>query len=165
MVTLDNGATDVPSAVLNADRFVEMPEAEQQRLLAQLVEAGKVDIPKEICDSLRAINEERPRLASVGDVEAAHKRFYELRTEASRTLKALGHMEKPDVPSVLKCWLDPNSLGNERQSFLLGWQGIQHLPWSVPPSGQHLHPRRPLIQFFVPNAYLASAESSCSRVG
>jgi DNA repair exonuclease SbcCD ATPase subunit len=95
------GSADVLSAVLNADRFVEMSEAEQQRLLAQLVEAGKVDIPAAICDALRAINEKPPRLASVGDVEAAHKRFYDLRTEAHRALKAMGHMEKPDVPSDL----------------------------------------------------------------
>ena len=89
------------SAVLNADRFVEMPEAEQQKFLAQLVEAGKIDIPKEICDALPALNEGPPRLASVVDVEAAHKRFYDLRTEANRDLKALGHMEKPDVPADL----------------------------------------------------------------
>ena len=93
------GAADVLSAVLNADRFVEMAEAEQQRLLAQLVKAGKVDIPKEIYDALRAINEEPPRLVSVRDVEAAHQRLYDLRKEASRALKALGQMEKPDVPS------------------------------------------------------------------
>src|SRR5487761_1538941 len=73
------GSADVLSAVLNADRFVEMLGAEQQRLLAQLVQAGKIDIPKEICDALRAINEEPPRLASVADVEAAHERVYELR--------------------------------------------------------------------------------------
>jgi DNA repair exonuclease SbcCD ATPase subunit len=95
------GPADVLSAVLNADRFVEMPEAEQQRFLAQLVEAGKIEIPKEICDALCAINEKPPELASVADVEAAHKRFYDLRTEASRTLKALGQMEKPIVPSDL----------------------------------------------------------------
>jgi RecF/RecN/SMC N terminal domain len=100
-LTKQFGSADVLSAVLNADRFVEMPEAGQQRLLAQLVEAGKVDIPEEIRDVLRAINEEPPRLTSVGDVEAAHKHFYDLRTEASRTLKALGQMEKPDVPSDL----------------------------------------------------------------
>jgi hypothetical protein len=91
------GSVDLFSAVLNANRFVEMPEAEQQRLLAQLVEAGK----DEICAALRTINEEPPKLATVGDVEAAHKCFYDLRTEASRTLKALGQMEKPDVPSDL----------------------------------------------------------------
>jgi hypothetical protein len=91
----------VLSAVLNADRFVEMPEAEQQRFLVQLVEAGKIDIPDEICAALRAINEEPPRLTSVGDVEAAHKYFYALRTEASRALKTLGQMEKPIVPSDL----------------------------------------------------------------
>ncbi|HEV2221544.1 MAG TPA: hypothetical protein VGR84_00935 [Candidatus Acidoferrales bacterium] len=40
-------------------------------------------------------------MASVGDVEAAHQRFYNLRTEASRALKALGQMGKPDAPSDL----------------------------------------------------------------
>ncbi len=95
------GSTDVLSAVLNANRFVEMSEAEQKRFLAQVVDAGKVAIPDEISDALRAINEELPRLASVGDVEAAHRRLYELRTEASRTLKVMGQMEKPDVPSDL----------------------------------------------------------------
>jgi DNA repair exonuclease SbcCD ATPase subunit len=95
------GSLDVLSAVLNADHFVEMPEAEQQRFLAQLVEAGKIDIPKEICDALHALSEEPPKLASVDDVEAAHKYFYALRAEASRALKALGQMEKPIVPSDL----------------------------------------------------------------
>jgi len=100
-LTKQFGPSDMLSAVLNADRFVEMPDAEQQRFLVQLVEAGKVEIPPEIRDALRAIDEEPPRLASVADVEAAHRRFYELRTEAGRTLKALGQMEKPDVPSDL----------------------------------------------------------------
>jgi DNA repair exonuclease SbcCD ATPase subunit len=100
-LTKQFGSADVLSAVLNADRFVEMPEAEQQKFLAQLVEAGKIDIPKEICDALGAINEEPPKLASVHDVEAAHKYFYDLRTEASRALKALGQTEKPIVPSDL----------------------------------------------------------------
>jgi DNA repair exonuclease SbcCD ATPase subunit len=100
-ITKQFGSPDVLSAVLNADRFVEMPEAEQQKFLAQSVEAGKIDIPKEICDALRAINEEPPKLATVGDVEAAHKYFYDLRTETSRALKALGQMEKPIVPSDL----------------------------------------------------------------
>ena len=95
------GSADVLSAVLNAGRFIEMSEAEQKRLLAQVVDAGKVDIPEEIGDALRAVNEVPPRLASVSDIEAAHKRFYDLRTEASRDLKALGQMEKPDVPPDL----------------------------------------------------------------
>jgi DNA repair exonuclease SbcCD ATPase subunit len=100
-LTKQYGCADVLSAVLNADHFVEMPEAEQQRFLAQLVGAGKIDIPKEISDALTAINEEPPRLASLGDVEAAYKRFHDVRTETSRALKALGQMEKPDVPSDL----------------------------------------------------------------
>ena len=95
------GSADVLSAVLNASRFIEMSEAEQKRLLAQVVDAGKVDLPTEINDMLRSINEGLPRLASVSDVEAASRRFYDLRTEASCTLKAMGQMEKPDVPSDL----------------------------------------------------------------
>ncbi len=56
-LTKQFGSADVLSAVLNADRFIEMPEAEQQRFLAQLVEAGRIDVPKDICDALRAIND------------------------------------------------------------------------------------------------------------
>ena len=93
------GPCDVLSAVLNADRFVAMPEAEQKKLLEQVVAAGRIEIPEQILETLRAVNEEPPRLASVSDVEAAHMRFYDLRTEASRALKALGEMEKPDIPS------------------------------------------------------------------
>src|SRR5437016_5791208 len=95
------GSADVLSFVLHAGRFTEMSEAEQKRFLAQMVEARKMDIPDEIGDALRAPNEEAPRFASVGDVEAAYRRFYELRTEANRSLKALGQMEKPDTPSDL----------------------------------------------------------------
>src|SRR5216683_1062698 len=92
------GSSDVLSAVLNAGRFIEMSEAEQKRLLAQVVDAGKVDIPEEIDNALRATNEKHPRLTCVADIEAAHRRFYDLRTETSRALKALGQMEKPDIP-------------------------------------------------------------------
>jgi hypothetical protein len=97
-LTKQFGSADVLSAVLNADRFVAMSEGEQQRFLAQSIAAVEVDIPTEIYDVLRALNEEIPKLASVDDVEAAHKRFYGLRAEASRTLKALEHIEKPESP-------------------------------------------------------------------
>src|SRR5216683_2689887 len=63
------GSADVLSAVLNADRFIEMSEAEQKRLLALVVDAGKVDIPAEIGDALRAIDEKLPRLTCVADIE------------------------------------------------------------------------------------------------
>jgi hypothetical protein len=95
------GSADVLSAVLNAGRFIEMSETEQKRLLAQVVDAGKVDIPEGIGNALRAMNEEQPRLTCVADIEVAHKRFYDLRTEASRTVKALGQVAKPDIPSDL----------------------------------------------------------------
>jgi len=97
------GSADVLSAVLNAGRFIEMSAAEQKRLLAQVLEAGKVNIPDEISDVLRALNEEQPKLASVGDVEATYRRFYDPCMEASRTLRTLGQMEKPDIPSDLPC--------------------------------------------------------------
>ena len=95
------GPVDVLSAVLNADRFVAMPEAEQKKFLAQVVDAGRIEIPEQIRETLRAVNEEPPTLASVSDVEAAHRRFYDLRTEATRASRALGQMEKPDIPSDL----------------------------------------------------------------
>jgi AAA ATPase domain len=95
------GSADVLSAVLNAGCFVEMSEAEQKRLLAQAVDAGRVDVPDEIVQAMRAINEEPPKVASVSDAEAAYRRFYDLRKEAGRTLKALGQMEKPDIPPDL----------------------------------------------------------------
>ena len=97
-LTKQFGPADVLSAALNADRFVGMSEGEQHRFLAQSIATGKVEIPTEICDVLRALNEETPKLASVDDVETAHKRFYGLRAEASRTLKSLEHMEKPESP-------------------------------------------------------------------
>src|SRR5438445_13163545 len=95
------GSADVLSAVLNAGRFIEMSEAEQKWLLAQVVDAGKVDIPEDIGNALRAMNEEQPRLTRVADIEAAHRRFYDLRTEASRTVKTLGQVAKPDIPPDL----------------------------------------------------------------
>lgn len=95
------GSSDVLSAVVNAGRFIEMSEAEQKRLLAQVVDAGKVDIPEDIGNALRAMNEAQPKLTCVADIETAYRRFYDLRTEASRTVKALGQMEKPDLPSDL----------------------------------------------------------------
>jgi len=84
------GSADALSAVLNAGRFIEMSAAGQKRLLARVVEAARIGIPGEISDALRALNEEPPKLASAGDVEAAYERFYELRAEAGRTLEALG---------------------------------------------------------------------------
>jgi len=95
------GPADVLSAVLNADRFITMPEAEQKKFLAQVVDAGRIEIPEQIGETLRAIKEEPPKLSSISDVEMAYRRFYDLRTEASRALKALGQMEKPDVPADL----------------------------------------------------------------
>lgn len=93
------GSADVLSAVLNADHFVDLPDADQQKFLAQLLDAGKINIPGEICEALRAIGEQPREQTSVSDVEAAHRRFYDLRTEAGRALKAMGQMEKPNLPS------------------------------------------------------------------
>jgi DNA repair exonuclease SbcCD ATPase subunit len=95
------GSADVLSAVLNADRFISMSEADQKKFLAQVVDAGRIEIPEQICETLRAVNEVPPRLASVSDVEAAHSRFYDLRTEVTRALRVLGQIEKPDIPSDL----------------------------------------------------------------
>ncbi len=92
-------SADVLSAVLNAGRFVEMSEAEQKRLLAQVVDAGKMDIPDEISEAIRTAGSTPPKVASVADVETTYKRFYDLRTEANRAMKTLGQVEKPDTPT------------------------------------------------------------------
>jgi len=92
------GSPDLLSAVLNSGRFVSMSESEQKRFLAQVVYAGKVDLPNEIIETMRAINEEPPRLASVADVEAAYKHFTAMREEALCRLNALGPMEKSEIP-------------------------------------------------------------------
>jgi DNA repair exonuclease SbcCD ATPase subunit len=84
------GSADVLYAVLNADRFVSMSEADQKKFLAQAVDAGRIEIPEQIRETLRAVNEEPPRLASVSDVEAAHRQFYDLRTEATRDVEGAG---------------------------------------------------------------------------
>jgi len=95
------GPPDVLSAVLNSGRFVEMSESEQKRFLAQMLDAGKVEIPGEIEEALRAINEQLPRLASVRDVETTYKHFFDLRAEAVCSLNALGPTAKPEIPSNL----------------------------------------------------------------
>src|SRR5205814_2082650 len=88
------GSADVLSAVLNADRFVEMSEAEQKKLLAHVVDAGRIEIPEQMHDALRTIGEGQPKLASIRDVEATHKRFLRLYEEASRALQALNQREQ-----------------------------------------------------------------------
>lgn len=100
-LTKQFGSLDVLSAVLNSSRFVEMSEAEQKRFLAQVLDAGKVDLPSEILEAIRAINEEPPILASVSDFQAPYKRFHDLRIEAMQALNALGQVEKPDIPADL----------------------------------------------------------------
>jgi DNA repair exonuclease SbcCD ATPase subunit len=88
------GSADVLSAVLNADRFVEMSEAEQKKFLAHVVDAGRIEIPEQIHDALRTIGEGQPKLASIRDVEAAHKRFLGLYEDASRALQAMNQREQ-----------------------------------------------------------------------
>ena len=95
------GSPDVLSAILNSGRFIEMPESEQKRFLAHVVDAGKVDLCNEIIETLRAMNEEPPKLVSVSDAEVAYKRFCGMRTETICALTALGHLENPDIPSDL----------------------------------------------------------------
>jgi len=91
------GSADVLSAVLNADRFVEMSEAEQKKFLAHVVDAGRIEIPEQIHDALRTIGEGQPNLASIRDIEAANKRFLGLYEETSRVLQLLEQREKPEA--------------------------------------------------------------------
>ena len=118
------GPADVLSTVLNADHFAEMSETAQRRVLAQMVDAGKIDILDEIRQALRAINEEIPRLESVADIETAYKRFCDLHTEATRALQALVQPEKAGtgsgLPRVEKAEEQPRAAQRE-----MGWLTLQ----------------------------------------
>ena len=87
------GPTKVLSAVLNADRFVEMAEARQQEFLSQLIGLGEVELTDQIRGALRDTGEGEPKLASISDVEALHKHFLDMHGEASRALKAPGQRQ------------------------------------------------------------------------
>src|SRR5260370_7349571 len=67
------GSADVLSALLNAGRFVEMSEAQQKRLLAQGVDAGEAEIPEDIVNALRAMNQAQPTLTSIPAPQASHR--------------------------------------------------------------------------------------------
>lgn len=83
------GPVEAFSAVLNADRFVQMAEERQKRVLGQLIQLGKIELPNEIRDALRVAGEEDLQLASLRDVEAAYKRFLDLHGETEQALSAL----------------------------------------------------------------------------
>ena len=130
------GSADVLAAVLHAGRFVEISEAEQQDLLAQVVDGGKLDIPQGIVDTLLTLHEELPSLTCVADVGAAYRRFYDMRTETSRSLRALGQMEKPEISSDLPAAEDvkkkleelrnqKEQLVGQRAGGVASWEGAQ----------------------------------------
>ena len=95
------GAADLLSAVLSVDRFVKQSAAEQQRLLARLLPAGHIDLPSDVRDALRALDEREPELTDVTDLEAAYKRYRDLAAEAARTLNALEPIEEPAASAEL----------------------------------------------------------------
>lgn len=94
-------SADILSAVLNADPFSEMSATEQRRSLSRLVEVGQIKIPEEICRAFDAINEEVPTPKSLADLEAAYKRFCDLRAETNHALECAGKLSKPPAGSGL----------------------------------------------------------------
>jgi len=83
------GTAEAFSAVLNADRFVQMAEERQKGLLGQLIQWGKIEITNEIRDALRVVGEEDLQLATLRDVEAAYQRFLDRHGETDHALSAL----------------------------------------------------------------------------
>ncbi|HJT71515.1 MAG TPA: AAA family ATPase [Terriglobales bacterium] len=59
------GPAEILSAVLNADRFVAMPETEQKKFLAQVVDTGRTEIPEQTRDAPRSMSEAELKLASI----------------------------------------------------------------------------------------------------
>lgn len=101
LLTKHFGRAEVLSAVLSADRFVEMEEARQQKFLSQLSGLGNVELTDEIRGALRDAGERELKLASISDVEAVHEHFLDMHKEASRTLKALGQQQ---ISGVAACF-------------------------------------------------------------
>ena len=96
-LTRQIGPGEVLSVVLHAGRFADMPAAAQEKQLAQLVDLGRVEIPREILDALSALGEQPPLLRSDHDANTAQEHFLDLHREASRALESLGEPDEVEV--------------------------------------------------------------------
>lgn len=93
-------SADILSAVLDADRFVEMGEADQKRLIAQALDSGSIDIPDDIQRAIGSAMgvKSATKISSVTEVDEFYKVFFGARTEVNREIKALGDMQEPVIP-------------------------------------------------------------------
>ena len=91
------GPSEVLSVVLNAGRFADLPAAAQEKQLAQLVDLGRVEIPREILDALSALGEQPPLLRSDHDANTAQEHFLDLHRDASRALESLSEPDEAEV--------------------------------------------------------------------
>lgn len=92
---------EVLSAVLDADRFVEMSEAEQKRILASVLDVQPATLPAEIVKDMQALGfvNVPATMARVTEVDQMHAHFFALRTSVKRTLKDLGELTRPEAPA------------------------------------------------------------------
>lgn len=93
-------SADILSAVLDADRFVEMSEADQKRLISQALDSGSIDIPDDIQRAIGSVMGVKSvtKISSVTEVDEFYKVFFGARTEVNREIKALGDMQEPAIP-------------------------------------------------------------------
>jgi len=107
------GSADVLSAVLNAGRFIEMSEAEQKRLLAQVVDAGKVYIPEEWVG-----NFEGGQVSATAIYHLAIERFRGIKTLSWHSQKGLnlilggGDVGKTTILDAIALLLNPTNFVN-----------------------------------------------------
>lgn len=93
-------SADILSAVLDADRFVEMSEADQKRLISQALDSGSIDIPDEIQRAIASVMgvKSATKVPSVAEVDEFHKVFFGARTEVNRDIKVMGELQEPATP-------------------------------------------------------------------
>src|SRR5579872_77654 len=129
---------DILSAVLDADRFVEMSEADQKKLISQALDSGSVDIPNDIQHAIESVMGVKPtaKLSSIAEIDEFYKLFFGARTEVNRDIKALGEMTEPasqeGMPSsgtvadgIKKLRVEKESLQARRSERVSSYKNLQ----------------------------------------
>jgi DNA repair exonuclease SbcCD ATPase subunit len=101
----------VLSACLNSGRFLEMPAQNQKNLLSSVLADEGIPVPPELRwdDNVERV--------TIAELDQAHKRAYERRTEVNRKLKEFEQLTPPeDLPGDLPTVQDIQSRLRERRT-------------------------------------------------
>jgi hypothetical protein len=89
----------VLSAVLNAQRFLQMPEKDRKQLLTMALAADPVELPTEIREALGKFVDEAPtHIDGPSDADFYYDTLYKRRREVNSLLNDMGALEPPAKP-------------------------------------------------------------------